>query len=181
MKKVLYITNVEVPYRVEFFNQLSNECDLTVLYESDRSAGRDVTWSKSVANKYRTVYLSTGKTTDSYFSLKILKYLFDDYDTIIVGCYNSPVQMFAIAILKLFRKKYVLNLDGEVFISKDRTVKDYIKSFFILGAKQYIIAGEKARESLAKIVHDRQITAYPFSSLTQEEIKKMQRKLLVER
>ena len=32
-KKVLYISNIQVPYRVRFFNLLAEKCDLTVLYE----------------------------------------------------------------------------------------------------------------------------------------------------
>lgn len=36
MKEVLYISNVEVPYRNEFFNQLALKCNLTVLYEKSK-------------------------------------------------------------------------------------------------------------------------------------------------
>ena len=31
--KVLFLANVPSPYRVEFFNALSTDCDLTVLYQ----------------------------------------------------------------------------------------------------------------------------------------------------
>lgn len=37
MKKVLIITNIPSPYRVEFFNQLGKKCDLTVLFEKRQS------------------------------------------------------------------------------------------------------------------------------------------------
>lgn len=34
--KVLYITNLASPYRVNFFNELNRYCDLTVLFERKR-------------------------------------------------------------------------------------------------------------------------------------------------
>ena len=38
--KVLFLANVPSPYRVEFFNALSADCDLTVLYQLYRSSDR---------------------------------------------------------------------------------------------------------------------------------------------
>ena len=117
MKKVLYITNIQVPYRVEFFNQLAKECDLTVLYERESSDNRDSEWSTSNKDAYKKVFLNGFKTgRETSFSLKILKYIFGDYDTIIIGCYNSPVQMFAILIMRMFHKKFIISTDGELFI-----------------------------------------------------------------
>ena len=33
MKKVLLVTNIPSPYRVDFFDELGKLCDLTVVYE----------------------------------------------------------------------------------------------------------------------------------------------------
>lgn len=170
MRKVLYITNVEVPYRVKFFNQLSNYCNLTVLFESNKSDRRDPSWSKSVNGIYVSKFLSVGKPKSNCFSLKILKYIFGKYDSIIIGCYNSPVQMFATTLMKILRMKYVLNLDGEIFITEQKNIKNLIKKYFIKGAEKYIVAGESASRSLAKIIRNKPIISYPFSSLTQDEV-----------
>ena len=42
--KVLFITNVPSPYRVEFFKELGKHCDLTVLFEKSTSDERDASW-----------------------------------------------------------------------------------------------------------------------------------------
>ncbi len=55
--KVLYITNIENPYRNVFFNKLSKKCDLTVLYERKKSSVRNNEWAKSIEGKYKRIYL----------------------------------------------------------------------------------------------------------------------------
>lgn len=77
MKKILYVTNHEVPYRVEFFNQLSKKCILTVIYENKKNIVRNEKWSKSVEynGQYKIIYLSE-QSTPKKISFKVLKYIF---------------------------------------------------------------------------------------------------------
>ena len=60
--KVLFLANVPSPYRVEFFNALSTDCDLTVLYQLYRSSERDTQWTAQASGTYRQVFLR-GKAT----------------------------------------------------------------------------------------------------------------------
>lgn len=169
MKKVLYISNIEVPYRARFFNELAKSCDLTVLYERKKSATRDSKWSTSIGADYRIKYLK-GKNigNENAFSFGILKEL-KGYDRIIIGCYNSPVQMLAILYMRLLKIPYYLNIDGEIF-AEGKGIKNQLKRFFLRGAEGYFAAGEKSAESLRKIVGDKTIIPYYFSSLSAEEI-----------
>lgn len=170
MKKVLYMSNIEVPYRVRFFNELARNCDLTVLYEREISANRNAQWAKSEAQAYRVKYLNGVKIgNESTFSLKILRELRVGYDRIIVGCYNTPSQMLAILYMRLLRIPYILNVDGEPFL-KGSGWKQRIKRFFISGADKYVIAGEKAAESLRTAIGDKEIIPYYFSSLSEQEL-----------
>lgn len=169
MKKVLYISNIEVPYRTTLFNELAQNCELAVLYERNRSGNRDSRWAESVQRNYTVSYLNGIKIgLENSFSMRIFKYIFGKYDSIIVGCYNSPVQMLAIIVMRLFRKAYILNVDGEQFI--DTTVKGKLKKLFLRGAARYLVAGEKCAESIKKIVGDKEVIPYYFSSLSSEEL-----------
>lgn len=171
MKKVLYLTNTEVPYRVRFFNELAKYCDLTVLYERERSANRNQAWASSVQRNFRVEYLKGLKIgNENAFSLGILKEIFSKYDSIIVGCYNSPVQMLAILVMRLFRIPYLLNLDGEPFL-QGNVLKAKLKRFFVSGAEKYLVAGEQAAQSLKKAIGEKKkIIPYYFSSLSEEEL-----------
>ena len=170
MKKVLYITNIQVPYRVEFFNQLAQKCDLTVLYERESSDNRDTKWSKSNKDAYKKVFLDGFKTgRETSFSFRILKYILGHYDVVIIGCYNSPVQMFAMLIMRLFRRKFIISTDGELFIGESGA-KNIVKKFFLRGAQAYLTAGEKSAETLKRTIGNKRIIPYYFSSLTEEEL-----------
>lgn len=37
LKKILFITNLPTPYRIDFYKELGKLCDLTVLIEAGRS------------------------------------------------------------------------------------------------------------------------------------------------
>lgn len=173
MNKVLYVSNIEVPYRSEFFNQLSEKVDLTVLYERKKSSNRDESWSKSTKSKYKIKYLNGFKIKNEYsIDLQIIKHVFSKkYDTVIMGCYNSPSQMLAILCMRLLKKKYILNIDGEYFL-EGNSIKQRIKRFLIKGADKYLIAGEQSAKNLSKIISQNKIFTYYFSSLTKKELEK---------
>ena len=171
MKKILYITNIEVPYRIKFFNELAKHCELTVLCEREQSKNRNKKWNDGLNRNYDLKFLGGVKIGyESTFSLQILQYILNDYDYIIIGCYNSLVQMFAICVLRMLRKDYCLNLDGEIFVGNNG-LKNKLKRFMLKGAKKYFVAGEKSKQSLKRVIDDSEVWTYYFSSLEDSELK----------
>ncbi len=170
MKKVLYLTNIKVPYRVRFFNELAKNCDLTVFYERRESSNRDKTWTSCEEENYHEEYLDgTNLGRESSFSLKIIGVVKRDWDVVIVGCYNSKVQILAMLTMRFCRIPFIINLDGEQFINK--SLKGLIKKFFLQGAKWYLTAGVKSSNSLKLILgKEKIVTPYWFSSLSEEEL-----------
>lgn len=170
MKKVLYLTNIEVPYRVRFFNELAKHCDLTVLYESRGSASRNREWAKSAETLHNVKYLQEKRIGKFQMDISgILREISAGYDVIIVGCYNSPVQMLSILAMNLRRIPYIINLDGEAFL-EGNSLKAKIKRFFLSGAEKYLVAGEKSAQSVKQVVGNKDVIPYYFSSLTEKEI-----------
>ena len=159
MKRVLYISNIEVPYRVRFFNELAKYCDLTVLYESRGTGKRDTTWSKSEKKRYRSVYY--GRNT--------LPLLLARYDLVILGCYQTPLQIATALLFKLLRRKFRINLDGEPFL-QGKGWKPGAKRLLLRLATGYLVAGESAAWSLRAIAGKKPITVYPFGSLTEAQL-----------
>lgn len=157
MKKILYLTNIEVPYRVRFFNELAKHCDLTVMYERRKSANRNATWASREEKIYQVEYLDGRNIGDeNSFSSRICGVVKRGWDAIIVGCYNSKAQMLAMMYMRLKHIPFYINLDGEAFIGAGWKAK--AKCFFLKGAKGYLVAGEKSCESLMQVVGGKQLT-----------------------
>lgn len=170
MKKVLYLTNIEVPYRVRFFNELAKECDLTVMYERRKSANRDGQWANAEEKYYAVEYLDGWNLGDEYgFSFRIISLLKRGWNVVVVGCYNSKVQMLAVVYMRMRNIPFVINLDGEPFIGSG--LKAFVKKLMLKGANAYLTAGVKAGGSLKRAIGDgKHIIPYYFSSLTDEEL-----------
>ena len=55
--KVLFITNVPSPYRVEFFNELGKYLNLTVIFEKSTSDERDSSWNNYAFENFEGIVL----------------------------------------------------------------------------------------------------------------------------
>ncbi len=164
--KVLYLTNIRVPYRVRFFNELAKGCELTVVYEKRDPKGRNQTWANGEAVHFRVRYLHPGFLRSA---VELKRELRSDYDAILVGCINTPLQMLAICLMKLWKQPYILNLDGEPFLN-DKNLKGAVKRWLVSGASLYLTAGEKAAASVRPFAKGSPTIAYPFGSMTRSDM-----------
>ena len=165
MKRILYLTNIEAPYRVRFFNALADHCRLTVAYERRSSSNRDADWLRSEGRNHEAIFLDGRKIGgENSFTFRIISLVRQDWDLVIVGCFNSPMQIMAMQAMRLLGIPYALNFDGEQFFGT--SLKDRIKRLVVGGASAYIIAGNEAARNLKAVVGDKPIFDYPFSSLS---------------
>ena len=172
MKKVLYVSSSSAPYRVAFFEELGKSCNLTVVYEIKGSTKRDETWAGIKGDSYKTEYLEGEKTEGKITSLyRLLKYVNGGYDKIIIGCYNTVVESVAILYMRLKRKKFILNIDGEVG-NPQNIFKRITRDFILRGAYAYLCAGEKSVKRIREITRSKRIYPYYFSSLSKAEVLK---------
>lgn len=172
--KVLYLTNVPSPYKVEFFNELSKLCKLTVIYERKQAADRNPIWVSSSIEAYEKIYLQGKKFRhDAAFSIEILKYLRQhSYDIIVIGGYSTPTAMLAILYLNLKNIPFVLSADGGV-IKKDSHSIYKIKRFFIGKAFAWLSTGAETNKYLEYYgANPDYIFQYPFTSLLNKDILK---------
>lgn len=170
-QKIIYLSNIEVPYRVTFFQMLAEHCDLTVVYERDTSSTRDDKWlTHNEQHNYNVIYLNgINDGGESSFSFKIIPIINQPWDRIIVGCYNSKTQILAMLWMRAKRIPFLINMDGDPFIGKG--LKSKLKTFILNGASGYLTAGEKAKDIIRHLTGNKKpVTPYYFSSMTQKEI-----------
>ncbi len=170
--KVLVLTNIPSPYRVDFFNELTKYCELTVLYERNNAKTRDANWLKADNIKFNIEYLKGIKYgEDLSFSISVLKYLKDkSYDIILISGYSSLTTMLAIRYLSKNKREFVFNCDGGL-IKEDRKIVKKIKEYFISKPTYWLSTGKSTDDYLQHYGANKdRIFRYPFTSIRQDEI-----------
>ena len=172
--KVLFLTNIPSPYRVEFFGLLAEKCDLTVVYERRTASDREDDWyiNHNDTKKYQVHFLKgINYSNDAAIAPGVVNILRKGkYDTIVVSGYSSVTQMLALITLKLRRIPYILNVDGGN-IKQESVFKRWYKTKLISGADKYLSTGKACDDFLIHYgaPQDR-LRRYPFTSIKEEDI-----------
>ncbi len=171
--RVLYYTNLPVPYRMDFFNELGKKCELTVWVETEKRKKSNAAWLKrNLAESFKyeelkKIELSDGKYIN-YGYIKRLKR--EHFDVVVVGIYNSVSAMLFIETLRKVRIPYILNSDGG-FVKPDSRIKKFIKHHFISGAVAYLSTGRLTDQYLVYYGAEKgRIYRYPFTSTSAEDL-----------
>ncbi len=170
--RVLFIVNIPAPYRVDFFNELGKYCDLTVLYEHERSLERNNDWIADENKTYKAIFLKSFRTgVDNGLSYEVIKHIKQfKNDIIVVGGYSTPTAMLAIMYMKLHKIKYFLNADGGQ-IATEKSIVKKIKTFFIGKAHGYLSTGEQTDKYFAYYGADKsKMHHYPFTSVKEKDV-----------
>lgn len=169
--KVLFLTNIPSPYRVDFFNEFGKYCNLTVVFEGKRASNRDLKWKGAQPENFHEIFLMGVRTSEEQFlSTDIIRILKGQYDYIIVGGYSTPTGMLAIEYMKLKKIPFLLEADGGL-ISKETCIKRRIKKHFISAASGWLSSGMHTTQYLSFYGAKRErIREFHFSSLRGADI-----------
>lgn len=174
MVKVLYVTNLPAPYRIDFLTLLAQRVDLTVLYERKSAQNRDNKWvAQNTERPFREIYLD-GKTfgEENTVSLGIVRHLRQNtYDEIVLSNYNSPAVMLAISYLKRKKLPFWINCDGMLPKPASGRIKEGLKRRLISSASGWISTGKVTSQELIRYGADpARIHVCPFSSIHESEV-----------
>lgn len=172
LKKVLFITNIPAPYRIDFYEVLGQHCDLTVLFEAKRVSGITFNWKENRIENFKAIFLKEGEIEEKKINWKIFKYLRKmDYDHLLVTNYAYFTEMVALLAIKLRRISYFYELDGAMVGYGENALRRKFKSFFLKGAKAYFSPSSVSDEYVRYYAGENvKIHRYPFSSLSDSDI-----------
>lgn len=170
--KLLFLSNIPSPYMVNFFNELGQLCDLTVVFEKKASDERDKSWAEFRFNYFEGIILKgLNAGVDSAFCPQIIKYIsMEKYDHIIVTNPMTPTGITAIKFMRIKKIPYILESEGG-FPKDGEGFKERLKKRIITGASAYFSTTPKADEYfLAYGATKDKIMRYPFTSLYKNEL-----------
>ncbi|SEW39793.1 glycosyltransferase family 4 protein [[Clostridium] fimetarium] len=170
--KILWITNIPSPYRVDFFCEMGKLCELTVLFEMATSTERDISWKNYNFVNFQGIIMD-GKEVDvdKTICFQIFKYLKKKkYDYIIVTNIATPTGIMAIEYMKLRKIRYILEGDGG-FAKSGKGVKECLKKHLIQGAELYFSTSISHDDYWKTYgVKKEKIYRYPFTSIKENDI-----------
>ncbi len=170
MKKILYLNYIPSPYRIDFFNELNRYVDLTVIYYHKSISERKQWVYNSSDHNYKHDFLFKTESqlrSNGYF--KLIGYLNNSYDVIVVGGYAHLVEIFAISYLKFTKKPFILNTDGGFY--QGNKLKLVLKRYLIKAATLYLSSGKLAAATLERYGAPKErIFNYHFTSIYKNEV-----------
>ena len=170
--RVLFLTNIPVPYRIDFYNQLGKKCDLTVVFEAKRVEGINFDWNDDKIENFKAIFLSDGNINEGIVNKDIFKYIDKKkYDVIVATNYSYRTEMAGIIYMKLKRIPYLMETDGGIIKYGESTLKRLYKKFLVSGAKYYFSPSKMSDEYLAYYGAKRdRIRRYSFSSMKNSDV-----------
>lgn len=171
--KILFLTNIPSPYRVDFFNELGKNCDLTVAFEGKNATDRNIKWENKDGFNFNCIFLNGVRIkADQFICLSVIKMLKQKWDKIVICGYSSPTTMTAIQYLKLKKIPFYIEVDGGL-VKQDSWFKYKIKQYFLSSAIGWFSSGKETTKYLVHYGADKdKIIEYPFTSLKEQDILK---------
>lgn len=170
--KVLFTTNIPVPYRIDFFNELGKLVDLTVVFERKKAHTRNQDWLGTEFRNFKGIFMNGYDIGDDLaFCPAIVNVVRKgNFDCIIVGIYYSPTGILLTEYLRLTKRPFIMIGDGG-FVKKDNLLKHSIKKHLHSGAEMYLITSEQSKQILVNYgISKKKIRKYPFTSLHERDI-----------
>lgn len=165
--KILYFTNIPSPYRVEFFNLLSENNEVTVLFDKigEKKEKRNKLWYESNKYKFRAINIP------KFGLFKLNKVLKEKYDIVIIGTYATLNGAFLNILLRMKKIKFFINADGGFVPEKESFMSKFLKHYFLSTADYYLSTGKETNKYLTYYgAKKEKIYIYPFTSLLAKDI-----------
>lgn len=171
--KILWLFNHPAPYKVEFFNRLGKDHDLTVIYERYAEGGRNQAFYSNKTQSYTAIYLHSLKLGGvNNLSFKVLHYLrrHNDYDLVVLNGWRTATERIALSYCKRHHVPYVFYINGGIVKKNENNLAYLAKSHYISGATYYLAPDPCSKEYLLHYgAKEERIHLYPYGSLSEEE------------
>lgn len=169
--KIMFLSNIPSPYRLDFFNELGKYIDLKVVFEAKRNLKLNKQWYSDEFKNFKAIFLKEGEIEERKVNWKILKYINKkNQDLIVVTNYSYFTELVAILYIKLKHIPYCMEVDGGVIRNEKWIIRKF-KTFLIKGAKAYISPSKDTDKFLIHYGADKdKIYRYSFTSLKKDDL-----------
>ncbi|MCR5348568.1 MAG: glycosyltransferase family 4 protein [Bacilli bacterium] len=171
--RIFWLFNHPAPYKVDFFNCLGENNELTVYFERLSEGGRNATFYGHAPKTFHAIYghpLKLGSFNN--LSWKPLSYIKKkEFDVIVLNGWRTFTERIAISYCKRHHIPYVFAINGGIIRKKENNISSLIKSSYISGADLYLSPDECSSEYLTYYGADKaRIRLFPYGSVKESEL-----------
>jgi glycosyltransferase involved in cell wall biosynthesis len=170
--KILWVFAHPAPYKIDLFNILEKNVDLTVIFERHFDKQRDPKFYQNQPLNFKAIFLG-GITlgNENHFSLGVISHLKKNhYDLIVMNGYASLTEIFTILYLQRKKIPYILYVNGGV-IRKDPTWRFKLKKRLISKATRFFSPAAEVDDYLVYYgAPKKKILRYPYATIFEHEL-----------
>ena len=171
--RIFWLFNHPAPYKVEFFNRLGKDNDLTVYFERTSEGGRNHTFYSKKALTFHALFGHPMKFGGiNNYTREPIKYLkkHQDYDIIVLNGWRTFTEWRCISYCKKHHIPYIFYINGGIVRPKENNIAFAIKSHYISGAPYYMAPEASSKEYLIHYgAKQDRIILYPYGSIAEDE------------
>ncbi len=172
--RIFWVFNHPAPYKVELFNALGKNNDVTAYFERRQEKGRNFTFYNEEVRSFHALFghpLKIGAFNN--YSLKaksILKEHIQD-DVIVINGWRTLTEQSLIRYCKRNKVPYVFAINGGIIKHGENNLAYSIKRDAISGASLYLAPDENSAEYLKHYGADpAKIRLFPYGSVLESEV-----------
>lgn len=169
--KLFFFTTIPSPYRVDFFNEVNKLCDLFVLFEAkvDLECPRNSVSKEKLFFHYH--FLSNSKGYRNLIFSGLWFVLKAKYDRLILHTWYTRTQICLIILLKVFRRKYWIETDGNILDYNESKLKKLFKCWLFRGAEGFFSSSSLSDDYFVNYgVNRKKIHRYTFTSVSKDDV-----------
>ena len=172
--KILFLTNLLSPYRVEWINLLSTEHEIHAYYLIDSESTREQAWLESCRPLFASSPVGRSRVMPALASRAFTAGIMDEgFDIALIDGYSSPVDLQLIRKLKK-KCRLFINIDG-IDIWKPRSksdiFKDVIKRRVFRSGAEFLCGSHIAAQAVVDGGADpAKVHVHPFTSLHEADL-----------
>lgn len=134
---ISFVTQNLAPFRLNWLRELSKYYYITVYHNNEYDKTFNMNSLKNINVGDIKIYMIKNKIFNKIPVYNFFKIFSNKYDILILDGYGFWSQILLIMILKIFKKNYIVSLDGGL-IREEKKLKKLCKSFIIKGATYYL-------------------------------------------
>lgn len=173
MFKVLWLFNHPAPYKIDFFNQLGEQVDLTAIFERTSEGDRGKAFYYEKAKNFKEIILSSLKLGNyNNFTNAIIPLIKKGhYDIIVINGWSTLSEMKTIRYLKRHKIPYIFAINGGIARDNEPQWKKRLKEKYLPGAALYLSPDPFSSTYLTYYgVDEKRIRLFPYSTIFKREI-----------